>query len=386
MIGAGHRTRERYEKEEAERLAPFAVRSGESRGRVHAEDPHSYRTGFQRDRDRIIHCRAFRRLEDKTQVFVQRQGDHYRNRLTHTLEAAQIARTIARALRLNEDLAEAIALAHDLGHPPFGHAGERVLARLMSRHGGFDHNRQTLRVVDWLEERVPDAPGLNLCDETREGILKHGCQWSHPVPLPALGAQPSLEAQVANSADEIAYMSHDMDDALRYGGLELDGLGELPLVRDLMQRVRQLGAGARDRIRRARLVAMLIDALTTDLIEASADRLAAGEVGSPEAVRSAAEPWLGYSPEVDRRKGELKRFLYDNFYNHPEVLTKTRRAESMLDELFRVLRDEHALLPEGGRARGDLEGPERAVADYVAGMTDRFAIAKHRQLLDPHRG
>ena len=209
------RTREDWEREERERLAPWAVRSSESRGRIVPEPEHPYRTAFQRDRDRIVHSRAFRRLEYKTQVFVHHEGDHYRNRLTHTLEGAQIARTLARALRLNEELAEAVALAHDLGHPPFGHAGERVLAELLRDDGGFDHNRQTLRVVDLLEERYPDFRGLNLSSETREGILKHGCRWPHPVPVPPRESQPSLEAQVADRSDEIAYTNHDLDDGLR---------------------------------------------------------------------------------------------------------------------------------------------------------------------------
>ena len=218
--------REEIEKAELAQLAPFAVKAAESAGRVHSEEKHPYRTAFQRDRDRVLHSRAFRRLEYKTQVFVHHEGDHYRNRLTHTLEAAQIARTVARSLRLNEDLAESISLAHDLGHTPFGHAGERVLGRLMRDDGGFDHNRQSLRVVDLFEERYPWADGLNLTAETREGILKHGCSWDHPVPLPPLGAQRSLEAQVADASDEIAYIHHDLDDALRAGILAEDSMGQ----------------------------------------------------------------------------------------------------------------------------------------------------------------
>ena len=226
------RDRIAYEREECERFAPWAVASAASRGRVHAEAEHRHRTAFQRDRDRIVHSRAFRRLEYKTQVFVYHEGDHLRNRLTHTIEASQIARTIARALRLNEELAEAVVLAHDLGHTPFGHAGERVLADLMEDHGGFDHNRQSLRIVDWLEERYAAFRGLNLCYETREGILKHGCHWDHPVPVPAPAAQPSLEAQVADRADEIAYTNHDLDDGLRSGLLDLAALDAVPLWRD----------------------------------------------------------------------------------------------------------------------------------------------------------
>jgi dGTPase len=231
------RTRQDIERDEAERLAPFAVRSAASRGRVVPEEEHAYRTCFQRDRDRVVHCTAFRRLEYKTQVFVQHEEDHYRNRLTHTLEGAQIARTVARALRLNEDLAEAVVLAHDLGHTPFGHAGERVLDELMRGDGGFDHNRQSLRVVDLLEERYAEFRGLNLTWETREGILKHGCSWEHPVPVPELAKQPSLEAQVADAADEIAYLNHDLDDGLRSGLLTLEMLEDAPLWLDVLRLV-----------------------------------------------------------------------------------------------------------------------------------------------------
>ena len=218
------RTREAYEQEERARLAPWAACAADSCGRLVPEPEHAYRTAYQRDRDRIVHSRAFRRLEFKTQVFVHREDDHYRNRLTHTIEAAQITRTIARALRLNEDLAEAIVLAHDLGHTPFGHAGEAVLDALMEQDGGFDHNRQSLRIVDLLEDRYPEFSGLNLTAETREGILKHGCDWQHPVELPTLSRQRSLEAQVADCADEIAYTHHDLDDGLRSGVLSLDML------------------------------------------------------------------------------------------------------------------------------------------------------------------
>ena len=226
------RTREAFEREEAERLASCAARSAESRGRLVDEPQHPYRTAFQRDRDRIVHARAFRRLEYKTQVFVYHEGDHYRNRLTHTLEGGQISRTIARSLRLNEELAEAVVLAHDLGHTPFGHAGERALAELMKEEGGFDHNRQSLRTVDLLEHRYADFRGLNLTYETREGILKHGCDWTHPVPVPEPALQPSLEAQVADVADEIAYSNHDLEDGLRAGLLDLTELEQVTLWRE----------------------------------------------------------------------------------------------------------------------------------------------------------
>jgi dGTPase len=358
----------------------------ESRGRVVSESDHPYRTAFQRDRDRIVHSRAFRRLEYKTQVFVHHEHDHYRNRLTHTLEGAQIARTIARALRLNEELSEAIALAHDLGHTPFGHAGERVLAALMADAGGFDHNRQTLRVVDWLEERYPDFRGLNLTAETREGILKHGARWDHPVALPPLFAQRSLEAQVADAADEIAYVNHDLDDGLRSGLLGLDALREAPLWCEAERRARDRcgGAPVAPRVLRSQTIIALINGLVTDLIEESASRIDRVAPDGVDAVRRHAEPLVGFSPAVGGAKLKLKRFLMENLYQHPRVLGMTRKAERVVGELFTTFAEIPSLLPRAVRDRFGDEGPERAIADYVAGMTDRFAMAEHRKLLDPH--
>jgi dGTPase len=282
------RTREEYEAEELERLAPYAEMSRHSRGRVHPQPEHAYRTCYQRDRDRIVHSRAFRRLEYKTQVFVYHEGDHYRNRLTHTLEGGQISRTIARALRLNEELAEAVVLAHDLGHTPFGHAGERVLDELMQADGGFDHNRQSLRIVDLLEDRYPGFRGLNLSYETREGILKHGCHWEHPVPVPEPVAQPSLEAQVADTADEIAYTNHDLDDGLRSGLLVWDDLDEVSLWRETRLEVERRLPGCSQRVRRAQVIVGLIDRLVTDLVESSAARLEGSGVESAQQVRCLA--------------------------------------------------------------------------------------------------
>jgi dGTPase len=378
---AALRTREVYETEENEWLAPQAVRSSDSMGRLHEDPEHLYRTAFQRDRDRIVHSRAFRRLEYKTQVFAFHEGDHYRNRLTHTLEGAQIARTIARALRLNEDLAEAIALAHDMGHTPFGHAGERVLARLLGSHGGFDHNRQTLRVVDLLEERSPRYRGLNLTGDTREGILKHGCSWPHPVALPPLEAQLGLEAQVANAADEIAYVNHDLDDALRFGVLELDAMKEVSLVGEAIAQTAASVKGAPAQIRRARVIVALIERIVTDLVESTSERIARSGLGSVAQVRKHAEPLVEFSPEVGRAKGQLKKHLFDNFYHHPRVLEHTQSAEVALGELFAALLRDPGLLPDSVRERFPLEGEARAIADYVAGMTDRFALAEHERLL-----
>jgi dGTPase len=377
----GVRTREVFEREEIERLAPYAVKSAGSRGRVIAEPEHPYRTIFQRDRDRIVHSRAFRRLEYKTQVFVYHEGDHYRNRLTHTLEAGQISRTIARALRLNEELAEAVVLAHDLGHTPFGHAGERVLADLMREAGGFDHNRQSLRIVDLLEERYPGFRGLNLAYETREGILKHGCHWEHPVSVPDPTPQPILEAQAADLADEIAYTNHDLDDGLRSGLLTFEQLAEVSLWREVREEVDARIGPVSERVHKAQVIVALINHLVTDLVESSAARLARSGASDPDAVRASEERLVDFSPEVDKKKRELKAFLLQELYQHPRVLQVSERAVRILGDLFESYRMDQRRLPEHVRARFEEDGEERAIADYVAGMTDRFAIDEHRTLV-----
>jgi dGTPase len=374
------RTRAELEVEEELRLAACAVKSARSRGRVHPEAEHAYRTCFQRDRDRVVHARAFRRLEYKTQVFVYHEGDHYRNRLTHTLEGAQITRTIARALRLNEELAEAVVLAHDLGHTPFGHAGERVLAELMRDAGGFDHNRQSLRVVDLLEDRYPRFRGLNLSWETREGILKHGSNFAHPVPMPEPAAQPSLEAQVADAADEIAYTNHDLDDGLRAGLLRWEELEALSLWRETRASLEAELAGASERVRRAQVIVALVNRLVTDLLEASAERVAAAGLASVEELRRRPGRLVGFSPGLEKAKRELKEFLHQELYLHPRVAEAAERAAGLLGDLFRAFRAAPGTLPEHVRARFGVDGEARAVADYVAGMTDRFAIEEHRRL------
>lgn len=345
-----------------------------------AEPEHPYRTAFQRDRDRIVHARAFRRLEYKTQVFVHHEGDHYRNRLTHTLEGSQITRTIARALRANEDLAEAVVLAHDLGHTPFGHAGEAVLDALLEGEGGFDHNRQTLRIVDLFEDRYPAFRGLNLTAETREGILKHGANWEHPVPLPPLAASPSLEAQIADASDEIAYLNHDLDDGLRSGLLTLAPLDGLELWRAARGEAERRQHAALESVARAQTVRALIDGLVTDWIEATAARLAASGVESADDVRASPGRLGGFSEGVERGRAELKDFLYRNLYHHPEVLRMTKQAERVLGDLFRGFRAEPSRLPEHVRARFTEDGEARVIADYVAGMTDRFALSEHKRL------
>lgn len=373
------RTRELVEKVEAESLAPYAVKSGESRGRIHPEAEHRYRTVFQRDRDRVVHCRAFRRLEYKTQVFVYHEGDHYRNRLTHTIENAQIARTLARTLCLNEDLAEAVALAHDLGHTPFAHAGERVLNQLMCDDGGFDHNRQTLRVVDLLEFRYPAFDGLNLSLEVREGLLKHGCNWQHPVPVPELENQRYLEAQVANLADEIAYSNHDLDDGLNSGILDLEMLEDIWIWREAKGIASERWRGRDGTVEPRQTITALIDILVTDAIDSTAKRLSAANPASADEARKSEQLLVGYSDRVHVGKRELKEFLRKHFYYHPRVQRMTDRAEKILSDLFRVHREDLSLLPDKAR-EGDGDDARR-VADYLAGMTDRFAMSSHAKLV-----
>jgi dGTPase len=374
------RTRELVEKVEEESLAPYAVKSGESRGRIHPEAEHRYRTVFQRDRDRVVHCRAFRRLEYKTQVFVYHEGDHYRNRLTHTIENAQIARTLARTLCLNEDLAEAVALAHDLGHTPFAHAGERALNQLMRDDGGFDHNRQTLRVVDLLEFRYPAFDGLNLSLEVREGLLKHGCNWQHPVPVPELENQRYLEAQVANLADEIAYSNHDLDDGLNSGILDLEMLEDIWIWREAKGIASERWRGRDGTVEPRQTITALIDILVTDAIDSTAKRLSAASPASADEARKSEQLLVGYSDRVHVGKRELKEFLRKHFYYHPRVQRMTDRAEKILTDLFRVHREDLSLLPDKAR-EGDGDDARR-VADYLAGMTDRFAMSSHAKLVD----
>jgi dGTPase len=379
----GWRTREAYEDDERRMLAPWAACAGDSAGRLVDEPPHAYRSAYQRDRDRIVHARAFRRLEFKTQVFVHLENDHYRNRLTHTIEGAQIARTIARALRLCEDLAEAIVLAHDLGHTPFGHAGEAVLAECMKDDGGFDHNRQSLRIVDLLEDHYPDWNGLNLTAETREGILKHGCHWTHPVELPPLYPQRTLEAQVADCADEVAYIHHDLDDGLRSGILSIEALDSMSLWKMAQARRRETAGDMTKTVARTQTIGALGDTLIGDLIEETSRRIDNDPPESLAVLRARPDPLVGFSPEIELGKGELKSFLLQNFYHHPRVLRRTRKAEWVVGDLFRTYRDDPNLLPRHVHTRFAREGQMRAISDYIAGMTDRFATDEHKRLLDP---
>ncbi len=350
--------REDYEEHEARLLAPYGFRSRESRGRAFPEEEHPYRTAFQRDRDRILHTTAFRRLEYKTQVFIIYEGDYYRTRLTHTLEVAQIGRTMARALGANEDLVEAICLAHDLGHPPFGHAGEAFLNALMADHGGFDHNRQSLRIVDFLEQRFPDFRGLNLTWEVREGIVKHETEYDI---ADATGFEPekrgTLEAQLANPADEIAYTAHDLDDGLRSGLIAPRDLEGIAWWERLKESIGWKGDSFTDLIRH-RLIRRLIGLLVTDLLTETSRRLDLWKPDSPEAVRLIPENVVAFSPEVQQMNRELKTFLLERLYRHPKVIRMQKKAERVVTELFQAYVSEPAQLPLEVQARigedGDL--------------------------------
>ena len=375
-------------------LASYAAIDEQSRGRRFTEPPPTFRSEFQRDRDRIIHSNAFRRLVYKTQVFVNHEGDLYRTRITHSLEVAQIARTIARTLQLNETLTEAICLAHDLGHTPFGHAGQDALNDCMREYGGFEHNLQSLRVVDELEERYADFPGLNLTYECREGILKH-CSVNNARKLGALGErfikreQPGLEAQLANFADEIAYNNHDVDDGLRAGLITIDELREAQLFRRQYDRVKAQHGDLDGRRLVYEVVRHMIDFVVTDLITTTQAAIARAAPASIDEVRRLDAPLVGFSAQAREEHQELKRFLRARVYQHYKVQRMTTKAKRMMRELFDVfMSDVNLMPPEHSAAALKLDqsqgeaGKARAVADYIAGMTDRYAILEHRRLFD----
>jgi dGTPase len=366
-------------------LAPYAAHSSKSRGRRHPEPVAGSRSEFQRDRDRIIHSTAFRRLEYKTQVFLNHEGDLFRTRLTHSIEVAQIARTLARSLRLNEDLVEALALAHDLGHTPFGHVGQDVLNECMKDHGGFEHNLQSLRVVDHLEEHYGAFDGLNLTFETREGILKH-CSLTNARQLGDLGQrfidkrQPSLEAQLTNLADEIAYNNHDIDDGLRSGLLTMKQMEEVELFARLHRQVVQQYPGLPGRRELYETIRLMITAMTADLVETSAALLAEAAPKSIDDVR-AAPPLIRFSPKMREETTALKRFLYANLYRHYKVNRMRVKASRIVRELFEAFMCDPVLLPFDYQvAGGDTMKQARKIADYIAGMTDRYAIREHKRI------
>ncbi len=364
-------------------LAPYAVRSAQSRGRRYPEPPPDARTEFQRDRDRIVHSTAFRRLEYKTQVFVNHEGDLFRTRLTHSLEVAQIARSIARNLRLNEDLVEAISLAHDLGHTPFGHAGQDALNECMREHGGFEHNLQSLAVVDELEEHYGGFDGLNLCFETREGILKH-CSRENARKLGELGArflngqQPSLEAQIANIADEIAYNNHDVDDGLRSGLLTIEQLAQVELWQTHYENARRAYPGLEGRRAIHETVRRIINTLIVDLIDTTTRNLAEHRPDSLDAVR-AAPPLVAHSEAVAAQAAALKRFLFKNLYRHYRVMRMANKARRIVSGLFDAFTEDPRLLPPAYVADDDARQP-RLIAHYIAGMTDRYALKEYQRL------
>lgn len=368
-------------------LAPYASHPEQSRGRRHQEPPPVGRSAFQRDRDRIIHCSAFRRLEYKTQVFVNHEGDLFRTRLTHSLEVAQIARTLARNLQLHEDLTEAISLAHDLGHTPFGHAGQDELNDCMRdlapEAGGFEHNLQSLRIVDELEERYAAFNGLNLCFETREGILKH-CSASHARLLGDVGERflkrmrPSLEAQLANLADEIAYNNHDIDDGLRSGLITMDQLQSVEIFASHYEQAARRYPSADKRRLVSEIIRAMINTLVTDLTQTTQENIRKHGPQSADDVR--ALPMLvAFSPELRAQADDLKRFLMHNLYRHYRVMRMTGKARRIVRELFSAFLEDPRLLPDEYR-RNDKVAQARAIADYIAGMTDRYAIREHKQL------
>jgi dGTPase len=377
--------REDLEQREQEMLAPYAIKSAHSEGRVYPEEEHPFRLAFQRDRDRIVHSTAFRRLEYKTQVFVNHEGDHYRTRLTHTLEVAQIARTIARSLCLNEDLTEAIALAHDLGHPPFGHAGERAMNEMLQPYGGFEHNQQSLRIVEVLEDRYPEFPGLNLTWETRDGLKKHQPRFlPRDAKGPAAALAPSLEAQVTDYVDEIAYNNHDIDDGLTSHMIDLDSLRQVPLWEEHFRAVQHRFPQASPKVLWRQSVRSIINSLVVDLCEETLRRLAAASINNAQDVRSATQPLVGFGQAMERKNAELKLFLLEHLYRHYRVIRMAEKARRIIHDLFKVYADSPRQLPPGFSARIATEGMPRVVGDYIAGMTDRFALEEHRKLFDPH--
>ena len=368
-------------------LAGYAARSILSSGRRYREDFRDNRPAFERDRDRIIHSAAFRRLEYKTQVFVNHEGDYYRTRLTHSLEVAQIGKAVARRLRLNEELTEALALAHDLGHTPFGHTGEEVLNRLMKGHGGFEHNRQSLRVVDELEERYVGFNGLNLSFEVREGLIKHSSPYDAPTGQAdefSPGVVPVIEAQLINYADEIAYNNHDIDDGLKSGYITFKQLSEVQLWREVNEEVWKRFPAADPERLKYQTISSLIGLFIDDLTAETARMITENGINSVEDLRRVNKLVVGFSPELAKKNRELKLFLLENLYRHYKVERMRVKAERYLANLFQTYSAYPTLLPAKYLKRMDLLGPERVICDYIAGMTDRFALDEYKRLFEPY--
>ena len=379
-------SREDLEAREERWLASYAMKSRDTRGRQHAETEDPYRTVYRRDRDRIIHTTAFRRLEYKTQVFVNHEGDHYRTRLTHTLEVAQIAASIARILRLNEDLVEVVSLAHDIGHPPFGHAGEDALRELMEGHGGFDHNIQGLRIVDLLETRYPGFPGLNLTWEVRESINKHRTPYDQPGMQVALdpALAPLLESQVADIADEIAYDNHDLDDGLASGILKEEELASVELWRQAGEAVESDRVSLDPEVRKYQIIRSLINSQITNLITASEKMLLDHGIRSVEDVRKSQKRFIVFDEPMAAERKDLKPFLMKHLYHHYRVVRMSDKAKRFVKDLFEVYLKNPEQLPPTFSGRVLSEGAHRVICDYLAGMTDRFALDEYKRFFDPY--
>jgi dGTPase len=377
-------SKEELEDRERQTLAAYAQLSADTRGRLYPEPPPLWRTEYQRDRDRVIHSRAFRRLEYKTQVFLNGTGDHLRTRLTHTMEVAAMARSIARALRLNEDLAETIALAHDLGHSPFGHMGERVLNRLMRQHGGFEHNRQSLRIVEELEQKYPGFRGLNLSWEVREGLIKHKTSYDLPETRKGFSSKsPSLEAQIANLADELIYNSHDLDDGIDASLLSEEKLErEVRVFAEAARTVRNEYGELPAETRRYFIIRCIIDIQVRDVVETSEAAIRASGVETADNVRKQPRPLIRYSPQRRALNTELSRYLFRNLYSNPAVAEPNRRAGAMLENMFGYFMEHPGEIGESSRKRARKTGWRRAICDYLSGMTDRYTINEYQRLFD----
>lgn len=374
--------REELEKQEEKNLGPYAAWSSRSRGRRFKEAEHVYRTCYQRDRDRVIHSAAFRRLKHKTQVFASPNDDHFRTRLTHTMEVAQISRTIARTLRLNEDLAETIALVHDLGHTPFGHAGEEAMDALFADDGGYNHNAQSLRVVDVIEDRYPDFRGLNLTYEVREGIVKHETDYDMPVGSDFdAGKRPSLESQLVNYADEIAYNAHDLDDGIFSDILNPEQIGNVPIVRQLLDAIRSEVAHLSSRKRHYFLIRQLINWAVTDLVENTARRMAEMQIETYDDVTNCPENIVRFSANAAEANKQLKSFLFESLYRHPRLQEVNELAKRIVRDLFEAYMNDTSLLTEKFKRRLGEEPKKLVVRDYIAGMTDRFALNEHYRII-----
>lgn len=375
-------TRQQLEEFEDQSLAPYGMRSKNTSGRAYLDNEPDYRTSFQRDRDRILHTTAFRRLEYKTQVFINYEGDYFRTRLTHTLEVAQIGRTLARALGGNEDLVESICLAHDLGHSPFGHSGEVALARLMKDYGGFDHNRQSFRIVTELEQRYPEFPGLNLTWEVREGMVKHESEYDISDAKdfgPEL--RGNLETQIANVADELAYTTHDLDDGLRSSMITPQMLESIAIWQILRETYNWHGPILSE-LERHRMIRQMVGVMVTDMVEATDKRLKESKANSALDLQKLKHNVVGYSEEMQKRNRELKDFLYKNMYRHFRVVRMQVKAERLISDLFNAYRSEPLMLPDTAQQGIDQRGLERTICDYIAGMTDRYAIEEHQKLFN----